>query len=862
MVCYIGKAMQPGYAQVLAMSGGRQLSLLDSGCNTTVSGFRKDFAQIDWNQPVPIVGVGGTLNDGKGGTIHAYRAKFRKNTLGLQYGLFLRDLPMGRIIAMSALIHLGWSVTWDNSGCFLGRAGARTRCKVAGNLPYCDFKIQPEPSYGPVHRSEGSRRCSGDYPTWVYAVADDADHAIVEEIPMAADDDNHGLAEGQQWSMDLQAEPADVQNPQLTNPDPRSLEESLKAVNDVSDKHTGDNIPLSPRAKALLREHKQQEHDLLVHRSLGHLSHPGMIALGKHCTECAASKGGRSSVSKIRPEEYNTHEPMEHINVDFLGPLGTSIRGRKILFVAICDVSAYVWVFPQTHKTEHVENARALIRSIRANEGRLIGEKVVKSIRSDNEAVFAGHLWKEMLLDQEVRGWCPVPYTPQQNGVIERFMRTLASNVRASLVGVDHKLWCFCDEYIAWTWNRIPRPRYARAPRFNGLAPEGVRIARGFVPTSGAPRNSEESGGLQLDDLDPAEDEERLIRELKDPDTHADTVLYPEDLFPQIDVAISYLAKQSDTDQAGFLGAVLTAEDLSPLPQAQPEASDNSRVTSDVPSHSRPTRLADADINAEPSKVTKNTPSPLFPARDAYSRFKKVMHPFGVMAFVKYEPSGHRHKWQGKWVKMVFLGYSPNSSGWLFGWYTRTRSSSTQRFMTITSRSAKFTNFKVSNLEWVSVDAEKQFPDMDPFTQKQCDQAQYKLWEPELFGPHRGSAPEIMNPHPSHVDTQVSEKLSPARVQESPMKKRGRPPKEAGLGQSVRNENLPDPFKRPVGRPPGSKNVRTTFACEVEAEEHGAGGVSALYLESLLDLQITTCDFEQRDHVLAWSDIAGGFPGV
>ena len=120
-----------------------------------------------------------------------------------------------------------------------------------------------------------------------------------------------------------------------------------------------------------------------------------MVGIGKGCKECAISKGGRTSLSKIRPEEYNIHEPMEQINVDFLGPLGTSVRGKKILFVAICDVSAYVWVFPQTLKTEHLENARSLIKNIRANEGRYLNEKVVKSIRSDNEAVLRGSFGKK-----------------------------------------------------------------------------------------------------------------------------------------------------------------------------------------------------------------------------------------------------------------------------------------------------------------------------------------------------------------------------------------------------------------------------------------------------------------------------------
>ena len=122
-------------------------------------------------------------------------------------------------------------------------------------------------------------------------------------------------------------------------------------------------------------------------------------------------------------------------------------------------------------------------------------------------------------MDLEVRGWCPVPYTPQQNGVIERFMRTLATNVRACLVGVDHALWCFAAEYVAWTWNRIPRPRYARAPRLNGLAPEDVRIARGYVAPVGAPKDPEESACAHPD-LTEVENEEQLIRSLKEPLTH------------------------------------------------------------------------------------------------------------------------------------------------------------------------------------------------------------------------------------------------------------------------------------------------------------------------------------------------------
>ena len=403
-------------------------------------------------------------------------------------------------------------------------------------------------------------------------------------------------------------------------------------------------------------------------------------------------------------------------------------------------------------KTEHVENTRKLIKEIRAQEGQLVGEKVAKSIRSDNEAVFSGKMWRNMLLEEEVRGWCPVPYTPQQNGVIERYMRTLASNVRACLIGVALQLWCFCAEYIAWTWNRIPRTQYARAPRFNGLAPEDVRMARGYIPERGTSTHSDQSGVDQLDGLLVSNEEESLIQELKDPSVvRRDFVIGDEDLFPVINVGITEYVH--DTDEAKYYCSMLTANDICSTPQVnKPEIKastaeipsedlstgpDTPTAAAAPPSKRRSGAAAGNDKYTFLKPMAKSTPSPLSPSRDAYSRFKKVMHPFGVMAFVKNEPSGHLQKWAQKWVKMVFLGYSTHSSGWLFGWYTRTRSATKMRFHTIVSRSAKFTSFKVKNLEWVSVDSEKKFADLDPFSQQQCDEAPYHIWEPDVYGPHR-----------------------------------------------------------------------------------------------------------------------------
>ena len=83
-----------------------------------------------------------------------------------------------------------------------------------------------------------------------------------------------------------------------------------------------------------------------------------------------------------------------------------------------------------------------------------------------------------MLQELGVQEAHSVPYSPQMNGVVERFMRTLGENLRANMRGADPLLWDYCVRYIAWCWNRIPKNNYSRAPQFCGLAPKDAKESR------------------------------------------------------------------------------------------------------------------------------------------------------------------------------------------------------------------------------------------------------------------------------------------------------------------------------------------------------------------------------------------------
>ena len=214
---------------------------------------------------------------------------------------------------------------------------------------------------------------------------------------------------------------------------------------------------------------------LRLHRAAGHLSIPNVSV---HCEDCVLTKGAKLGHAKSSDPNRRAKVPLEQLNIDFWGPIPKSKDNNTFVIVVICDVSAYVWMYPVKSKDAVVDVVSKLIKEVRATEGVVLNDKVIHTVRSDNEAVFRSNAWRQMLLAANVKEAHSACYSPSMNGVCERFMRTLADNLRANLRGTDQTLWDYCVRYVAWTWNRIPRPRYNRHPIFNGLAPKDVLAKR------------------------------------------------------------------------------------------------------------------------------------------------------------------------------------------------------------------------------------------------------------------------------------------------------------------------------------------------------------------------------------------------
>jgi transposase InsO family protein len=142
---------------------------------------------------------------------------------------------------------------------------------------------------------------------------------------------------------------------------------------------------------------------------------------------CQAGK----QVGTHHPHKYimTTDRPLEPLHMDLFGPIAyISIGGSKYCLVIVDDYSRFTWVFFLQEKSQTQETLKGFLRWAQNEFGVRI-----KKIRSDNGTEFKNSQIEGFLEDEGIKHEFSSPYTPQQNGVVERKNRTLLDMARTML---------------------------------------------------------------------------------------------------------------------------------------------------------------------------------------------------------------------------------------------------------------------------------------------------------------------------------------------------------------------------------------------------------------------------------------------
>jgi transposase InsO family protein len=169
------------------------------------------------------------------------------------------------------------------------------------------------------------------------------------------------------------------------------------------------------------------------------------------CSACQAGK----QVGTHHPQKniMTTDKPLELLHMDLFGPIAyMSISGSKYCLVIVDDYSRFTWVFFLQEKTQTQEILKGFLRRAQNEFGLRI-----KKIRSDNGTEFKNSQIEGFLEEEGIKHEFSSPYTPQQNGVVERKNRTLLDMARTMLdeYKTPDRFWAEAINTACYSINRL-----------------------------------------------------------------------------------------------------------------------------------------------------------------------------------------------------------------------------------------------------------------------------------------------------------------------------------------------------------------------------------------------------------------------
>lgn len=176
------------------------------------------------------------------------------------------------------------------------------------------------------------------------------------------------------------------------------------------------------------------------------------IAIEKEiCGSCLLGKQARQAFPKAT--SYRADKALELIHGDLCGPITPSTSsGNKYIFAVIDDYTRYMWTILLKEKSEAFSKFTKLRDLIEIETG----EKI-QTFRTDRGGEFVSHEFNEYCEKAAIKRHLTSPYSPQQNGVVERRNRTMMEMARSILkhMKLPNYMWGEAIRHVTYILNRV-----------------------------------------------------------------------------------------------------------------------------------------------------------------------------------------------------------------------------------------------------------------------------------------------------------------------------------------------------------------------------------------------------------------------
>ncbi|KAI0515512.1 hypothetical protein KFK09_008177 [Dendrobium nobile] len=166
---------------------------------------------------------------------------------------------------------------------------------------------------------------------------------------------------------------------------------------------------------------KEMQRGKLVH-GIPEIDHPVQI-----CDGCTVDKQHRLPFP--RETKFRAEKPLQLLHGDICGPITPATpSGFRYFLLLVDDFSRYMWVYLLKSKSE-AHSVFSKFKIMVENES----EMKIKALRTDRGGEFQSFEFKKLCKENGIKRFLTAPYTPQQNGVVERRNQTVMSMARCLL---------------------------------------------------------------------------------------------------------------------------------------------------------------------------------------------------------------------------------------------------------------------------------------------------------------------------------------------------------------------------------------------------------------------------------------------
>ncbi|KAL0552306.1 hypothetical protein IC582_011414 [Cucumis melo] len=169
------------------------------------------------------------------------------------------------------------------------------------------------------------------------------------------------------------------------------------------------------------------------------------------CEHCIMEKSTRVKFGKGK---HTTKGILDYVHSDLWGPTKEVSMGSSRYFISIIDdFSRKVWIYPLKQKDEAFRKFLEWQKQVENQTGRK-----VKYLMTDNGLEFVNNKSNHFCKSEGITRHFTVTYTPQQNGLDERFNRTIMERTRCLLTNASLplKFWGEAAQTACYLINRSP----------------------------------------------------------------------------------------------------------------------------------------------------------------------------------------------------------------------------------------------------------------------------------------------------------------------------------------------------------------------------------------------------------------------